>query len=128
MTKLKDLTTNDAVLNGEGIEKKREFLGTVEKEGVEYQQYKVVVTKNNKEMIDTITVEVPASWEDLDALSDEEKEEVLTDIKRKIITDERNTHRRQGMISEEEKQKKLNKKLQELKALGLDEAKIKELL
>lgn len=128
MTKLKDLTTNDTVLNGEGIEKKREFIGEVEKDGVTYQQYNVVVTKNNKSMIDTITVEVPASWDDLDALSEKEKEEVLTDIKRKIITDERNTHRRQGMISEEEKQKKLNKKLQELKALGMDEEKIKELL
>ena len=128
MTKLKDLTTNDTALNGEGIQKKREFIGEVEKDGVMYQQYKVVVTKNNTSMIDTITVEVPASWDDLDALSEEEKQEVLTDIKRKIITDQRNTHRRQGMISEEEKQKKLNKKLQELKALGMDEEKIKELL
>lgn len=99
-----------------------ELIDTYTEEGVTYEEYEVLVTKDDGKLTDTIRVSVPATLEDAAALNDSTLIEIL---QTGIITRERNACRG-TMVSESEKEEKIQntkekvrKFAEQLKAQGL---------
>ncbi len=106
----------------------REFIEEVEEDGVIYEKYKQLVTKNNGELQGYAEVLVPRDYEEVLKLPEEEQEDLLNSMKRQLITKEANRFRTQHLVSEEEKEAQAQNKLDDLKKMGLSQDEILELI
>ena len=106
----------------------REFIEEREKDGVIYEVYRQLVTKNNGELQGYVEVEVPRDFDELLKLPEEEQQAYLDDLKVQAITKEANRYRSQVLVSEEEKKEQLQSKLKDLKDMGLSAEEIQDLL
>lgn len=105
-----------------------ECVNTFEEDGVNYETYRVLVTKNDGELQDFIEVDVPATLTDAETMNDPELLEILQSG---LVTRARNNHR-SLMVSEEEKAERIESKkdklaaiIEQLKAAGMSEDEIK---
>lgn len=106
----------------------REFIEEVEQDGVVYEKYRQLVTKNDGELQGYCEVLVPKDFDAVLQLPEEEQQELLDNMKVQLITKSANRYRTQVLVSEEEKEEKLQSKLDELKEMGVPEEKIMDLL
>ncbi len=106
----------------------REFMEEVEKDGVIYEKYKQLVTKNEGELQGYCEVLVPKDFDEILKLDEEEQQELLDNMKIQIITKEANKFRTQHLVSEEEKQAQAQSKVEELKKMGLSPDEIMDML
>jgi len=125
---MSEFATLDTIESKKYEKVSREYVEDVERGGVVFEKYRQLVTKNGGEMQDYITVEVPKDFGQIAKLSDEKQQDILDKMKVQIITAEANKFRRTGLVSEEEKQEKVNQTVQTLRNLGLDEDEIAEML
>lgn len=107
-----------------------EKVGDKEEDGIKYEVYKKLVTKNGGELQDFVEVAVPASLED--AMKLEDGDELVNFIQKGLVDQEADKKRRM-MVTEEEKEAELEKTKDEiaelkekLEALGYDKDEIAE--
>lgn len=109
-----------------------EKISEYEEDGIEFEVYKKLVTKNSGELQEFVEVAVPKTLEDAEAL--QEEDEMINFIQKGLVDQEADKHRRL-MVTEEEKEErvkktkdKLSNLVEELKAMGLSEEEIEEKL
>jgi len=106
----------------------REFVEEVEQDGVIYEKYRQLVTKNDGDLQGYAEILVPRDYEEVLKLPDEEQQDLLNSMKRQLITKEANRFRTQHLVSEEEKEEQAQKKLEDLKKMGLSHDEILEMI
>jgi len=106
----------------------REFVEEVEQDGVVYEKYRQLVTKNDGDLQGYAEILVPRDYEEVLKLPDEEQQDLLNSMKRQLITKEANRFRTQHLVSEEEKEEQAQKKLEDLKKMGLSHDEILEMI
>lgn len=106
----------------------REFIEEREVDGVVYEVYKQLVTKNQGELQGYCEVLVPKNFEEVLNLPEEEQQDLLNAMKRQLITKEANRFRTQHLVSEDEKEEKAQDKLEELKKMGYSQEEILDLI
>lgn len=106
----------------------REFMEEVEKDGVVYEKYRQLVTKNDGELQGYCEVLVPKDFDAVLELEEEEQQELLDNMKVQLITKEANKFRTQHLVSEDEKQAQAQSKIEELKKMGLSPEEIMDLV
>lgn len=106
----------------------REFVEEVEQDGVVYEKYRQLVTKNDGDLQGYAEILVPRDYEEVLKLPEEEQQDLLNSMKRQLITKEANRFRTQHLVSEEEKEEQAQKKLEDLKKMGLSHDEILEMI